>query len=74
MKITSKGQVTIPEAMRREHGFLPHTEVLFVESKEGLLLRKGKRRKGRGDMIVERLTGAGNGKWTTEKLMKLMRG
>lgn len=74
MKITTKGQVTIPEEFRRLYGFLPNTEVLFVRGKEGLVLKKGVRTKGRGDMIVERLTGSGNGKWTTEKLMKLMRG
>jgi bifunctional DNA-binding transcriptional regulator/antitoxin component of YhaV-PrlF toxin-antitoxin module len=74
MKITSKGQVTIPEDLRRQYGFLPNTEVLFVSGKDGLMLRKGSRTKGRGDMIVERLSGSGNGKWTTAKLMKLMRG
>jgi bifunctional DNA-binding transcriptional regulator/antitoxin component of YhaV-PrlF toxin-antitoxin module len=80
MKITSKGQVTIPEAMRRQYGFLPDTEVSFVSGKEGLVLKKGfasKPSKSRGDMMVERLSGSGTSqysKWTTEKLMKLMRG
>ncbi len=77
VKITSKGQVTIPEAMRRQYGFLPDTEVSFVSGKEGLVLKKGAPRnpsRSRGEMMVERLAGSGNGKWTTEKLMKLMRG
>lgn len=80
MKITSKGQVTIPEAMRREYGFLPNTDVNFVIGKEGLVLKKGraaKRGKSRGEMMVERLRGSGTSeysKWTTERLMKLLRG
>jgi bifunctional DNA-binding transcriptional regulator/antitoxin component of YhaV-PrlF toxin-antitoxin module len=73
MKITSKGTVTIPESLRRQYGFLPETEVTFVRGREGLVLKKSEQIKGRGQKIVERLTGTGNGKWTTEKLMKLMR-
>ena len=30
MRITSKGQVTIPRAIREEFGLLPNTEVAFV--------------------------------------------
>jgi bifunctional DNA-binding transcriptional regulator/antitoxin component of YhaV-PrlF toxin-antitoxin module len=80
MKITSKGQVTIPEAMRRQYGFLPDTEVSFVSARNGLILKKGppnKRGKTRGEMMVERLSGSGTSeysKWTTDKLMKLLRG
>ncbi len=29
MKITSKGQVTIPQAVREQAGLLPHSEVEF---------------------------------------------
>jgi AbrB family looped-hinge helix DNA binding protein len=29
MRVTSKGQVTIPLAIRRKLGILPHTEVEF---------------------------------------------
>ena len=37
MRITSKGQVTIPQAIREQCGLLPHTEVRF-ELEEGLRL------------------------------------
>jgi AbrB family looped-hinge helix DNA binding protein len=30
MKITSKGQVTIPQAVREQAGLYPHSEVEFV--------------------------------------------
>lgn len=32
MRITSKGQVTIPQAIREQYGLLPDTEVEFVIS------------------------------------------
>jgi AbrB family looped-hinge helix DNA binding protein len=33
VRITSKGQVTIPHAVRERAGLLPHTEVDFVVEK-----------------------------------------
>jgi bifunctional DNA-binding transcriptional regulator/antitoxin component of YhaV-PrlF toxin-antitoxin module len=73
MKITSKGQVTIPMSLRKAHGLLPETQVTFVSGKDGLLLKKTPKAKGRGEKIVERMKGSGNGKWTTDQIMKLMR-
>jgi hypothetical protein len=32
MRITSKGQVTIPQEIREQCGLLPHTQVRFVDS------------------------------------------
>jgi bifunctional DNA-binding transcriptional regulator/antitoxin component of YhaV-PrlF toxin-antitoxin module len=80
MKITSKGQVTIPDALRRQHGFLPDTEVFFESRQDGIFLKKGTPSgsgRTRGEMMVEHLRGSGTSKyskWTTEKLMKLLRG
>jgi bifunctional DNA-binding transcriptional regulator/antitoxin component of YhaV-PrlF toxin-antitoxin module len=31
MRVTRKGQVTIPQAIRDRYGFLPKTDILFVE-------------------------------------------
>ena len=80
MKITSKGQVTIPEAMRRKYGFLPDTEVSFVSGKGGLMLKKGKSMvrsdKSRGQKMVERLRGSATSEfrtWTTDEIMKFLR-
>ena len=40
MKITSKGQVTIPQAVRERAGLYPHSEVEFVVRPNGdVLLR-----------------------------------
>jgi len=48
MKITSKGQVTIPPAMRRKHGLRPQCPVELVDQPDGILLVKaGKLPRGR---------------------------
>ncbi|MFZ4537618.1 AbrB/MazE/SpoVT family DNA-binding domain-containing protein [Propionivibrio sp.] len=43
MRITSKGQVTIPLAIRNAAGLLPNTDVEFVYEKGEVLLRPAKR-------------------------------
>ena len=41
MRITSKGQVTIPQDIRERLGLLPHTEVEFaIKSGEAVIRRK----------------------------------
>jgi AbrB family looped-hinge helix DNA binding protein len=42
MRITSKGQVTIPQAIRTAAGLLPNTEVEFFYEKGEVLLRPAK--------------------------------
>ncbi len=77
MRITSKGQVTIPVAIREKAGLLPNTEVEFRWDGGAVTLvklRKGKR-KSRGDEIVDRLRGsAPKPGLTTDELMALTRG
>ncbi len=59
MKITAKGQVTIPIEFRKACGFLPHTEVEFVPRGEELIVRKStnlrRQNKTRGELLVEHL-------------------
>jgi AbrB family looped-hinge helix DNA binding protein len=40
MKITSKGQVTIPQAVREQAGLHPHSEVEFEVRKNGEVVLK----------------------------------
>jgi AbrB family looped-hinge helix DNA binding protein len=40
MRITSKGQVTIPQSVREEAGLLPETEVEFVVDGDGVRIVK----------------------------------
>lgn len=76
MRITSKGQVTIPKELRDELGFLPGTEVEFLPSDDGkLLVRKTTSGRERGEEVVAHLRKAGkNFTMTTEEIMRLTRG
>ena len=40
MKITGKGQVTLPPVMRRKHGLVAQAEVEFVDRPDGVLVVK----------------------------------
>src|SRR5438105_1268993 len=40
MKVTDKGQVTIPPELRKRHGLLPRHEVEFVDQPDGVLVVK----------------------------------
>ena len=75
MKITSKGQVTIPQELRERFGLLPNTEVEFVPSADGRELRlvKSAKSSGRGRTLVERLRGRGTSRLSTDELLKMMR-
>lgn len=77
MRITSKGQVTIPQAVREQAGLLPETEVEFIVEPEGVRLVKAHatRRPSRGARAIERLRrGAGHVSMSTDELMALTRG
>lgn len=57
MRITSKGQVTIPADIRRLAGLQPDTEVEFLFRDGEVVLRRAGG-KTRGQLLVERLRGA----------------
>ena len=75
MRITSKGQVTIPVDIRERFGFLPDTEVEFiVENGSVKLVRRAEQRdESRGSKIVRRLRGSGAVQMTTDQIMALTR-
>ena len=75
MRITSKGQVTIPQEMRERLGLLPHCEVQFEIVGDSVQIRKKKGKKmTRGEMIVAHLRGRGNRRFTTDEIMAMTRG
>ena len=76
MRITSKGQVTIPADIREKAGLLPHTEVEFkYDGKSVRIVRSRSTKKaGRGARIVARLRGTGTLGMTTDQIMALTRG
>lgn len=76
MRMTSKGQVTIPIEIREKVGLLPNTEVEFaVEGDQVRLFRaRSKRKESRGEGVVRRLRGTATVKLTTDEIMALTRG
>jgi AbrB family looped-hinge helix DNA binding protein len=76
MRITSKGQVTIPVEIRERLGLLPNSEVEFELDGNAVRIRKARGRgtRGRGRSIVARLRGRATGAMTTEEIMALTRG
>jgi AbrB family looped-hinge helix DNA binding protein len=75
MRITSKGQVTIPIAIREKLGLLPNTEVEFHLQGNAARLVKvpDKRGRGRGDDLVTRLRGKADVRMTTDEILALTR-
>ncbi len=76
MRITSKGQVTIPQEIREKAGLLPNTEVEFELDARGVHLRKVRtplRHGRRGERAITRLRGTGTVKMTTDEIMALTR-
>lgn len=55
MRITSKGQVTIPQAIREQVGLLPHTEVEFSVERGRAVLRPKSGPADRGRLITAHL-------------------
>lgn len=75
MRITAKGQVTIPQAIRQQAGMLPHTEVEFAieQGVVRLIKKKGTTSRSRGAAVVRRLQGLGDVAMTTDEIMALTR-
>lgn len=72
MKVTTKGQVTIPQEIRDRFGFLPHTDVDFeVRDGDVFLLKAGAGRRGR--TVVEHLRGRGDVGMTADEILELTR-
>ncbi len=77
MRITTKGQVTIPQEIREALGLLPNTEVTFDIVDGEVRLRKTRRsdKLSRGDGVIGHLRSVRpSNKLTTDEIMALMRG
>ena len=73
VKITGKGQVTIPPVMRKKHGLLPQREVEFVDQPDGVLVIKASKL-SRGKRVLAALLRGGKVKGNTESWLRLTRG
>ena len=72
MRVTTKGQVTIPQHIREKLGITPSTEIDFVEEGGRVFLVKRKA----GNAAVrkfEKLRGSATVKMTTDEIMRLTR-
>ncbi len=74
MLVTTKGQVTIPLAIREKMGFLPHTEVEFLVKGNAVILEKRGDTSSRGKKLIDHMRGRATVKMTTDEIMALTRG
>jgi AbrB family looped-hinge helix DNA binding protein len=78
VRISTKGQVTIPQEIRDRLGLLPYTEVQFEVVGDAVQLRKvepADEAGARGRAVLAALRGsARNGGMTTDEIMALTRG
>ncbi len=75
MRLTSKGQVTIPKEFRDRLGLLPGTDVEF-DQRDGELIVRRADGKTPGQALVDHLVGF-RSKWngmTTDEIMAMTRG
>jgi AbrB family looped-hinge helix DNA binding protein len=80
MRVTSKGQVTIPKRLRQRTGIGPGTDVEFVEKNDELVLRKSQRcERGVGrdeelEAYFDRVGGTLDLGMSTDEYMEFLRG
>lgn len=73
MRITSKGQVTIPVEIRKKAGLRPNTEVRFTMSRGVVVLKKVTTDRRRGHRLVEAMRGRATTGMTTDQIIALTR-
>jgi AbrB family looped-hinge helix DNA binding protein len=75
MRVTSKGQVTIPIEIRQKLGLVPESEVEFKLEGNSARLTKVPARtaRSRGAALVQRLRGTGDIKMSTDEILALTR-
>ena len=72
MRVTEKGQVTIPKDLRDALGIGAGTEVEFKRNDDTIVVRKVES-SDRGRQLVDRLRGRGDVQLSTDEIMALTR-
>ncbi len=72
MRVTIKGQVTIPQHIRQKLGIVPATDIEFVEEKDRVYIVKNERPGNRNNKF-RKLRGAATVRMTTDEIMALTR-
>lgn len=74
MRITSKGRVTLPRAIREKAGLLPNTEVEFEMDGGQVLLKPSGKRGARSERTIDTLRGSlKHVRVSTDQIMGLTR-
>ncbi len=73
MRVTEKGQVTIPKHLRDALGIGAGTQVEFIRNDDAIVVRKVSDEPTRGRQLVTRLRGRGDVRLTTDEIMALTR-
>ena len=73
MRVTEKGQVTIPKNVRDAVGIGAGSEVEFVLDGDTIMLRKVHEAPSRGNRLAARLRGRGDVALTTDEIMAMTR-
>jgi AbrB family looped-hinge helix DNA binding protein len=74
MRITSKGQITIPIAIREQYGLLPDTDIEFEISEVGIIVKKSTKHNNRGARVLTHMRRKSTISMTTDEIMSLTRG
>jgi antitoxin PrlF len=70
VRVTQKGQVTIPQPVREALGIRPGSEVRFELDRKGARLVTGVER---AEEQIDAMVGAGDGKLSTDEILALTR-
>lgn len=74
MRITTKGQVTIPQDIREKPGLLLHSEVVFEIDRDSVRIRKARGAQRQGQTLVARMRGKATTRMSTDEILALTRG
>lgn len=75
MKISARGQITLPQPIRNALGWLPDAEVEFEIVDDWLRVTKVEHPHGRrGQRLVEHMRGRGTVGMSTDEILRLTRG
>ena len=74
MRVTTKGQVTIPIEIRKRLGLGPGSVVDFSVDGDAVRITKARGRQDRGEQLVRHLRGRGDVAMSTDEIMALTRG
>ena len=70
MRISERGQITIPKALRERFGLNQNVEVEVVPTERGLLIRK----RAAAEHPVDRIAGILTGDWDVDEYIEEIRG